>query len=344
MKKFLTAIVLTALLCTPVLAQNAATDTAANTSATDQAANTSAANTPAASDTNSLVNSRPLPYDLSAKPGETVTQEITLTNTHDKDVRTIGVVVDFDVVNEDGTIRLTDTVNSEYSLTPWVTLKPQDFTLGQGQSKKVAMEIAVPADAKPGVRWGMVFFQAVDVTDPKNPVNMGNARAALFLTIQGEGSNLTDDAKPLGLTVTKRKDADKVYDFEFRVSNKGNTFLRPKATLTLTTLFGKEIRSFPVVEGPVLPNSIARLVTSQQLDKDLRGIYKVKLEGFYGKDNKELKISKTVFLLPFSVRYILYALIAILVIAITIVIDRTMLRRSGRARRKGGGDSGLHTV
>jgi len=339
MKKFLAAIVLAVLLFSPVSAQNTS-DT--NTSSGDTT--TSDATTDTSS---SLVNSRPLPYDLSAKPGETVTQEITLTNTHDKDVRTIGVVVDFDVVSEDGTIRLTDTVDSDTSLTPWVTLKPQDFTLGQGQSKKVEMQIAVPADAKPGVRWGMVFFQAIDVSDAENPVNMGNARAALFLTITGENSDLVDDAQPLGLTVTKEEDTDtaNIYDFEFRVSNKGNTFLRPKATITVTTLFGKEVSSFPVTEGPVLPNSIARLVTSQQMDKELRGIYKVKLEGFYGADNKEMKISKTVFLMPFSIKYILYAVIAILVIGITIVIDRTMLRRGGgRRRRKGSDDSGLHTV
>ena len=90
--------------------------------------------TKAADETNISIS--PLTFDLSANPGDTVTNELLVRNSSSDPVVISVEAQDFVATGEEGEVNLTDS-KTTYSLASWVELDSDKFTLAGGQKKSV---------------------------------------------------------------------------------------------------------------------------------------------------------------------------------------------------------------
>lgn len=323
---FCTALLTVLFLVLPAFAQTTQDQSQVQVKPEDQTAQQTA-------DTARQNRQAPLTYDLKIKPGESDERTLVITNFQDKPVKVYSTVVDFDVMDEEGNIRFSNTVSSERSLAPWVTVTPVTFDLDAQETKSVKFKVDVPVNTAAGTRWATLIFQSVDMSDAKNPVPVGGSGALVLVTVAPEGESLTENFNFLSLKAEKKKGEENTYTFTLRVSNKGQTFFRPRGSIVLKNIWGKEIERFPVSEAVVFPQTVGKILTDRQMDKALFGYYKVSLEGFYGDQNQEFDVKGKFWALPFNIKFAGYVLILIVVVVLAIYIDRMILRRRARRRK-----------
>lgn len=91
---------------------------------------------------NALVN-------LAAKPGETIKIDLTLEGTSDED-RSGFWYTNYKEIEGD---------TDKMDITSWITVKPEDFEISQGEIKNFTFSVKVPRNAEPGL-WGATSKEA----------------------------------------------------------------------------------------------------------------------------------------------------------------------------------------
>ena len=71
----------------------------------------------------------------------------------------------------------------EYASTDWITISPDKFQLGPGETQDVAVHVSVPADAQAGGRYSTIFFSNA-------PLNVGAGGAEGFFGASGLGAEI----------------------------------------------------------------------------------------------------------------------------------------------------------
>ena len=89
--------------------------------------------------------------EIVVSPGETIIQEITVTNRISEN-RTFKLHVDDITGSADGSsaVSLTDGARGPYSIRDYISFPENSFTLGLGERARIPVTITIPADAEPG--------------------------------------------------------------------------------------------------------------------------------------------------------------------------------------------------
>lgn len=283
----------------------------------------------------------PLIYDLSASPGETVRQQTVVTNFRDQEIEVQGVALDFEIVSEEGGVRFANIINENHKLASWIRILTPRFTLKKGETKEVDFEILVPNDAAPGPHWAMLFFQGFNIKGDKTIENLDYATALVLLTVKN--GDFTERAEIKSFKAIKNKDKGGV-DLVLRISNTGNSFLKPKGTMTIYNIWGKKIGEVTLAQSVVFPETISKIVTTFQPQNPLSiGLYKIVLKGYYGTRATEFNQKTTFLVLPWEAKWPKYFFGGLVIFSLIYFLLRALKIEIKIKKRTGKNNRGIHS-
>jgi len=250
----------------------------------------------------------PVRSDISVKPGESKTVEVTVTNLTKADISIQPYENDFIAKGEDGTPAL---ILNDNQYAPTHSLKRfmlplGGFTVPAGKAKAVKVTISVPPTAQPGGYFGAIRFAPASPADG-GQVNLNASVASLMLlTVQGpmtEKLNVTDySVQQNGKSGTYFQNPNNLA-FSFRFEDKGSVQEAPFGNISVKNgdkvIYSHEFNNKSPREV-VLPDS-ARRWTVPLKDIGTFGYYTVEGTLTYGSKNETVNISQSFWVIPFAV-------------------------------------------
>ena len=195
----------------------------------------------------------PLPINLSANPGSTVTTDLRVQNSDNKTQKIKVSLMKFSAYGESGKPALQDRQPGD-DYFDWVSFSPSAFTAPPNQWKTVKMTINVPKTAAFGYYYAVVFSPADQ--KPKGEGNKFLGSTAILVLLDVKSPNSKRSAKIVDFSVDK-----KVYEFlparfNIRIHNDGNVHLMPTGTIYIKR-GNKQVAAIPFnsQRGNILPNS-----------------------------------------------------------------------------------------
>lgn len=255
--------------------------------------------------------------ELELNPGETVIQEVTVTN-RISERRNFKLTVDDITGSPDGSsaVSLTDGVRGPYSIRDYISFPDDTITLGLGELARVPVKITIPADAEPGGLYGSVLVSTEripDVTEtnvPRSPL-IARIGSLFFVTIKGDvaragettGVNTLDnkwwyERGPINLGIT--------------YENTGSVHVNPYGELAITNMFGEQVGFVELEPWFVLPTSLRTRDVAWEREF-LLGRYTVTAKINRGYDNIVDEVSTTFWVLPWKIVLSVFAVLFILI-------------------------------
>jgi hypothetical protein len=221
----------------------------------------------------------PLRAELTAGPGSTTTQGITLTNAGTEAVRVRATLTDWDL-SKDGAPQFEGAVeNGPFSATTWVRVAPPEQVIEPGKEATVRYNLSVPAGVQPGgYRTGILFDFGPASGDP-----VGRARQVLFKSRIATLIYVNIGQPPLvaELTDLRNRAIGAQTLIVATVRNTSRRYVRTKGALVVYDSSGKSVREVPVPDVPLLPESereVAMVVVDPEKKQTLSpGDYRVEL-------------------------------------------------------------------
>ena len=195
----------------------------------------------------------PLRVELTAGPGSTTTQGITVSNAGKEAVRVRATLTDWDL-SKDGAPQFEGAVErGPYSATSWFRIAPPEQVIEPGKEATVRFNMTVPAGVEPGgYRSGVLFEFGPASGDPvaRSREVMFKSRIATLLYI-----NIGQPPAAAELTDLRVRPAGPQLQVIATVKNTSRRSVRTKGTLTVFDEGGKTVREVPVPDVPLLPES-----------------------------------------------------------------------------------------
>ena len=237
----------------------------------------------------------PLTFDLSANPGDTITDEILVRNSGVAPVVINPETEDFVADGEEGQVSLTES-KSTYSLASWIQLNTGQFTLNGGQQQQIKFEIRIPVNAEPGGHYASVYGHlSPTIANATNGSGVGQKIGALILLRVGGDAN--EDANIASFSTTKHAYETGPVGFDIRIQNTGTVHIKPMGVIAVTDEFGKKVATIPVDQKNILPGAIRHL-TASWTKTPAFGKYTATLLSLYGTDNKQITAATTFWIIP----------------------------------------------
>jgi len=224
----------------------------------------------------------PLTFELTANPGDTISNTLKVYNPTDSIIGIKMEVEDFKPVGEAGQVMVTPEEEITYSLKRWVKTEPTEFTLKPREQKFVDFVINIPENAEPGGKYGSVLASTTGVVGEEiTGVAVGQKIGGLLLlTISGE---VIEDLVVKEFIAPSFLEYGPV-PFTIRFENKGSVHVRPRGFVTITNWWGKKAADVEFPQLNVIPGAVRKVETSWQ-NKWLFGKYTATLVGSYGTTN-----------------------------------------------------------
>lgn len=239
----------------------------------------------------------PLIFELSANPGDSVTNEFIVRNSG-KDPAVISIESrDFVAEGEEGEVTVTEEKTS-YSLASWIQSEDGNFTLQGGQQKRVKFIVRVPYNAEPGGHYASIYAHLSPTIDGATS-GSGIAQKIGSLILLKVAGAVNEKATVESFTPSKREINKGIVNFDVRIKNTGTTHIKPKGMIAVTNIWGKKVADVTVEQKNVLPGAI-RHMTAQWKDGVKFGKYTATLFSYYGTNNEQLTASTTFWVVPWK--------------------------------------------
>jgi hypothetical protein len=195
----------------------------------------------------------PLPIELSAKPGTSVTTDLRVRNAGAQDeklqVRLLKVSAD-----NDGNVHLTNPSSAD-EFVSWVHFSKTIFDAPPGQWQDIKMTVNVPKTAAFGHYFAVEYLRATaEQAQPGKAVARG--AVATFILLNADAPGAKRQAQIESFTADKKSYEFLPINFTVKVKSTGNVHVAPHGNIFI--LHGKkQIDSIQVnsAEGNILPNS-----------------------------------------------------------------------------------------
>jgi len=282
----------------------------------------------------------PPTVELSAKPGETITKELTVDNTGTGAQLLLTEVRNFTAAGPKGDQVSFSTEPTAFSLAEWIRVSPSTANLAVGGSQKFKISIAVPNPAPPGGHFGAIRFH------PQAPATDGNVRidqgvnSLILLRVSGtvvEKLSVAQFAiRPqpgtgAGPTAVASVLKDGKGEFVLRLNNEGNVHQRPNATVKVKNVLGQEVATVAAKDpGNTLPGSTREYLIPID-HKTFFGRYSARLEVRAGSSPTALVATTTFWVVSTGAKFVL---VAVALAFIVLVVTRTRKARKKRRRTR----------
>ena len=256
----------------------------------------------------------PLTFKFSIDKGESKTENVSLINPNDFEIKIQSEKEDFVMEDEEGTPKFLPQGADGTSLADWISVSLDKFTLAPQETKDISFEIKVPEDGEPGGHYAAIFFKTVP-EEVKGQTQMrvsGRVGALVLVSVPGEVSQIGEIVE---FNVPKFIDKGPI-NFLARFKNTGTVHYQLTGKVKIYNWFGKEVGQIDLPEHIVLPDSIRRFAGEWGV-KYLFGKYRADLEMKDGEGNLQTT-SLTFFAFPWKEGLIVLGSILILLAAVII--------------------------
>ncbi len=221
----------------------------------------------------------PLRVELTAGPGSTTTQGITVSNAGTEPLRVRAIATDWDL-SRDGAPQFESAIEGgPYSATSWIRVAPPEQVIEPGKNTIVRFSLSVPADVTPGgYRTGVLFEFGSATASPlaRGRQVMFKSRIATLIYVSvGQPPMAAELTDLLVKTLGPQTNVIAV------VKNSSRRYVRTRGSLILFDQSGRNVREVPVPDVPLLPESEREVsITVIDADKHLvvdPGTYKIEL-------------------------------------------------------------------
>jgi len=274
-KQVLSILCLIVLLATPLFGEVFAQSESAATSTSELTAPTSTTAVESASNTSWYRSERifgniavgdfvvgPGRTEIVVNPGETVVQEISVTNRITEDRQFKLEVEDVRGTSDaSSAVNLTAGERGPYSIRDYISFPDDSFVLELGERAHIPVTISVPPDAEPGGYYGSVLVSTVRVADgddggstTRSPI-IARVGSLIFLTVRGEAvteGSVTD----LSLIDDKLWYEKGPIELGVLYENTGSVHLNPYGEISVTNMFGEQVGFVELEPWFVLPQSL----------------------------------------------------------------------------------------
>ena len=246
------------------------------------------------------------------------------------------VLNDFDP-QEDGSPKpLREGENNAATIKNFITL-PADINLTADEATDITIPIAIPENQAPGAYYGVVLFQGLPVQESDTPGQVsltGSVGGIVLVNVPGDikesmqlvsiraGRATPGSNSEVRLSNVFAQPFDRV---QVRVSNTGNSFLKPFGRVSIPDWRGKEVATYEMNDtdprANVLPAS-QRVFTNEIGGVSLPGRYTIEAGIAYGDGGDVLTQKVSVWYLPVWVVVAIIIVIALIVFGIMRLLKR----------------------
>lgn len=204
---------------------------------------------------------------------------ITVENVYEEPIHVLGYIKDLQF-QPDGEIQLMEPGSVERSCADWVTVRPAEFNLSPGASKKIQLSIRIP-DGEDGGHYGKLVFDTYPLSAEASGLEPDTSLGSTLMvivpgasemegTITGFEPSLTEDGKPSGFTMA--------------FNNTGNVHVRPTGVIMVKDYMGDVLHEqFLEKDVPsILPGNSRQLKEVYNGEKLLPGEYTATVVIDYG--------------------------------------------------------------
>jgi len=284
----------------------------------------------------------PVSFDFGVNPGATETNVIKVTNSSDSDLQLEARVENILGADENGKVQLTEK-ETEFSLSSWVTVTPNRFSLKPKESRTISFTIKVPKNAEPGGHYGSVLIGTVAAANESTGSSIVQRVGSLLLVrVAGEArerggitqfqtktysgtweeqkssDNTTTFLVPKAEQLDKEKNASYFSNgpiaFQLTFKNDGNVHFQPQGFVRVTNVFGKTVAQLPIYPRNVFPGVERDNTVLWNVKSLWGGYYKAEVVGLYGQKNQVLSATTTFWAFPTTAAIVLGVLIILIVI------------------------------
>lgn len=262
----------------------------------------------------------PPSQEVNAKPGKEIKVQMKVRNPGSTPLPIKVRVEDFTASGEEGQVALTE--KSNYSVTGWTTISPENFTLSPKAEQTVTATIRVPSGAAGG-RYGALVFQInPQKPDPNtNAASVAQEIAGLFL-VKIEGP--TEERLLLERISAPIFSEFGPINLKMKFINTGNIFTKTGGLINITNMFGQKVTDVVVKPTNVFPGA-NRVIIGTVPNKFMIGFYTASAAMYYGTANNVLNATTTFFVFP--VRLVA----AIIIVLFFFYATRKRLKKAGKA-------------
>lgn len=243
--------------------------------------------------------------EIEVVPGETVTQEISVTN-RISETREFRLEVEDITGSKDGSsaVSLTGSERGPYSIRDYISFPEDSFVLELGERARIPVTISVPPDAEPGGYYGSVLVSTTRLGSspegaaPRSPI-IARVGSLMFLKVKGETKV---EGKTIDLTLVNDKWWYEKGPIEMGIlyENTGSVHVNPYGELSITNMFGEQVGYVELEPWFVLPNSLR--VREITWDREfLLGRYTVKAQVNRGYEDIVDEVSVTFWVMPWKI-------------------------------------------
>ncbi|MEI6297119.1 MAG: hypothetical protein WCO84_05800 [bacterium] len=266
------------------------------------------------------------------EPGETVRTELMVSNRMGED-RIFNIAVEDMMGTRDlsKSVELLGDKTGPYTLKNYIKFESPKFTLQNGTRARVPVTITIPKNAEPGGMYGSVLFSTVKAPD-KEPITVKNdtkgaipieIRSGVLFFVRIAGA-VKEDGKMKEFKIMNDESTfwgDKDITFSTVYENNGSVHLNPSGTISVTNMFGEEVRSLEMDPWFSLPDSLRSREMSIGSD-NMMGWYtaKVKLYKGYGDDTDPKSYDEA------SVSFVVIPLMKLLYLFLFLLVAVVLLR------------------
>ena len=258
--------------------------------------------------------------EITVSPGETVVQEITVTN-RISDGRNFNLEVEDITGSADGTtaVSLTGNEKGPYSIKNYVSFPDKTFKLDLGERARIPVKISIPADAEPGGYYGSVLV-STDRTSKSEQENVSRSPviarigSLLFIRVRGT-ADISGQTKGIKTTDGKWWYEKGPINFSIAYENTGAVHVNPYSEVSVKNMFGEEVGYVELEPWFVLPKSLRN--RDFTWDREfLFGRYTVTATVHRGYDDKTDIVKTSFWVLPWKIVLGAFAILFIIIFGI----------------------------
>tara|TARA_B100002051_G_C16733315_1_gene639617 strand:+ start:1747 stop:2763 length:1017 start_codon:yes stop_codon:yes gene_type:complete len=271
--------------------------------------------------------------EIELAPGETIVQEISVTNRISSG-RAFELVVEDITGSRDGSsaVSLMGDERGPYSIRDYISFPEDTFELDLGERARVPVTITVPPDAEPGGYYGSVLVSTVRVGEddgsnvPRSPI-IARVGSLFFLTVKGD---TVTEGKTVSIDTINGQgwyDAGPI-ELGILYENNGSVHVNPYGELSVTNMFGEEVGYIEIEPWFVLPNSLR--VREITWDREfLLGRYTVTAKINRGYEDVVDEVSVSFWVLPWKIVGGAFLVLFIIIFSIRAFFRTFEFRRKG---------------
>ena len=286
----------------------------------------------------------PPTYELTANPGDRLSEAIRLSNQSSDTVTYESAVEDFKVDGTEGQVTLSPD-DSATAFSKWFSVSPAQITLKPRESRSVSFTIIAPNTAEPGGHFASLLFQPRVVATNQSVTGaqvVQRVGALILLTVKGaskeqatlesfttktyagEWDQVTGSDGKSSITVPKNEvlESEKStrffnsgpIGFQLLFKNEGNIHIKPTGTISIYNIFNRKVAEFPIDSRNVFPQG-ERRITAIWPEKQLwGGYYRAHLFSVYGSKNESMTAESYFFAFPSTPLWIAIGAIFLLIL------------------------------